>query len=113
MSQEERSDWPYSVVRPGRGQVRACPICGSVAIFSCYHSDTGSVSTVVMNAARAAHLRRTSGEYEPMLFTCDGCGYEGPLEPGMVVIDSQGMLCARCAGCTERQVTVARRRVVA
>jgi predicted RNA-binding Zn-ribbon protein involved in translation (DUF1610 family) len=102
--------WPYRVERPGRGQVRACPTCGRVAVFTCFHGY--SVKTVVMNAAKAAHLRRTSGEYEAMEFTCAGCGYEGPFEAGMQ-IGHDGFFCARCAGRSERQVAIARRQVVA
>jgi hypothetical protein len=105
-----RGDWPYLVERPGRGQVRACPTCGSVAIFSCHHTGV-SVGTVVMNAARAAHLRRTSGEYRPHLFNCDGCGYEGPFERGATI--GELVLCARCSGATDRQVDDARRQVSA
>lgn len=101
-------DWPYIVERPGRGQVRACPACGCVAVFSCHH-DGVSVQTVVMNAARAAWLRRTSGEYAPRLYFCEVCGYEGPGEVGASL--GPGYRCARCSGRTERQVAQARRQV--
>lgn len=102
-------DWPYIVERPGRGQVRACPTCGNVVVFSCYHGY--SVTSVVMNAARAAHLRRISGEYHRRMFTCVGCDYEGPMEIGSTL--GKGWRCARCSGRSERQVEIARRQVAA
>lgn len=95
---------------PGRGNVYACPYCGTVAVFQCYHDETGEVRTVAMNAAKAAHLRR-HGELRPprMDFVCDDCGYTGPMERGMTI--GAGKWCAACSGRSERQVREARRQV--
>src|SRR5436305_14620072 len=101
--------WPYLVPRPGRGQVRACPVCGSVAMFNCWHPERGRIPTTVMNAAKAAHLRRTSGEYNRREYECVDCGYKGPMERGSTI--GEGWHCARCPGRTERQVTEARGQV--
>lgn len=106
-----RTAWPYLVARPGPGQVRACPRCGTVAVFQCWHPDSEAIKTEVMNAAKAAHLRRTSGLVNRMTFTCDGCGHEGPIETGMTIGD--GYRCAACSGRTPRQVREARRQVAA
>lgn len=105
---EPERDWPYIVERPGRGQVRACPTCGVVAVFSCHH-DGMRVRTVVMNAAKAGHLRRTSGKLRQMTIVCEGCGYDGPFERGATI--GKVYRCARCSGRTERQVALARRQV--
>lgn len=103
-------DWPYLVERPGRGQVRACPLCGNVVIFNCWHEEEQrSVSSVVMNAAKAAWLRRNSGLYKRMQVACDGCGHTGPIEEGATI--GGGYHCAECSGKTPRQVALARRKV--
>ncbi len=73
--------------------VKACPVCGAVLLYTCYH-DGQDFSSIHMTAARAADLRENSGEYDPPSFECSDCGEDKTIEPGARI--GSGYHCADC-----------------
>ena len=76
------------------GVVYACPVCGKVVLYHCYH-DGLDVTSVKMTKWDAERLRWESGEYDPMTYICQVCDKERPMEPGVRI--GPGYCCPLCA----------------
>lgn len=77
------------------GTVYACPICGSVILFNCWHEDTDGVTTVKMSVDKAMELRQNSGEYDPQTFECGSCKKEFEFHPGTTI--GNEIWCKECS----------------
>lgn len=57
----QRENWNFIKPAPGPDEVYACPICGTIVVFNCYHDNSGTVTSTLMKEEEAYRLQRTWG----------------------------------------------------